>query len=118
MARINTDNAEKSRGVFAARMERLFLQIPSQASLQLSFQKPRHPGKPGMPRAFSGCQFLALFFLSRMARKAGPLAEREGDVFSQSRASSLVIGFENSAPAWLAQAPPFASALSVYILVI
>ena len=42
--------------------------------------------------------------------KAGPLAEREGDVISQSRASSLVKGFENSAPAWLAQAPPCAIA--------
>jgi hypothetical protein len=60
MARINTDNAEKSRGVFAARMERLFLQIPSQASLQVSFQKNRHPDKPGVPRSFSGCQFLAI----------------------------------------------------------
>jgi len=118
MARINTDNAEKSRGVFAARMERLFLQIPSQASLQVSFQKPRHPGKPGMPCAFSGCQFLALFFLSRIARKAGPLAEREGDVFSQSRASSLVKGFENAAQLGLPKHRPALLSLSVYIRVI
>ena len=40
-----------------------------------------------------------ILIISRRARKAGPLAEREGDVFSQSRAGLLVKGFENSAPA-------------------
>jgi hypothetical protein len=84
----------------------------------MSFQKPRRPGKPGMPRAFSGCQFLALFFLSRMARKAGPLAERESDVFSQSRAISLVKGFEKAAPAQGAWASPCVLLLSVPIRVI
>jgi hypothetical protein len=53
----------------------------------------------------------SIFYLlsSGAMRQAGPLAERESDVFSESRASSLVKGFENSAPAWLAQAPPCAS---------
>jgi hypothetical protein len=49
---------------------------------------------------------LGTFLISRKAQKAGPLAEREGDVFSKSRASSLVKGFENAAPAWLDQARP------------
>jgi hypothetical protein len=58
------------------------------------------------------------FFISRKARKAGPLAKRVGGVFSKSRASSIVKGFEKATPAWLAQAPPCTSVLSVYILVI
>jgi len=37
--------------------------------------------------------------LGGTAAKAGPLAEREGDVISESRASSLVEGFENASPA-------------------
>ena len=61
---------------------------------------------------------LGNFFISRKARKAGLLAKRVSDVFSQSRASSLVKRFEDAAPAWLAQAPPCASALSVYMRVI
>ena len=38
------------------------------------------------------------------APEAGILAERVGDVFSEFRASSLVEGFENAAPASLASA--------------
>jgi hypothetical protein len=33
---------------------------PVQSSFQMSFQKPRHLGKPGVPRVFSGRQFLAI----------------------------------------------------------
>jgi hypothetical protein len=49
----------KKHGVIRCANGAAFLQIPSQASLQMSFQKTRHPGKPGVPGAFSGCQFLA-----------------------------------------------------------
>jgi len=47
--------------------------------------------------------------IAQSAKKAGPLAKRVSDVFSQSRASSLVKGFENAAPAWPAQALPCVS---------
>jgi hypothetical protein len=46
-------------------------------------------------------------------KKQGPLAKRESDVFAQSRASSLVKGFENSAPAWLAKALSCAAPIRV-----
>ena len=45
---------------------------------------------------------------------AGPLAEREGDVFLQFRASRLVKGFENAAPAWLAKRSPATNLIRVY----
>jgi hypothetical protein len=51
--------------------------------------------------------------IAQSAKKAGPLAKRVSDVFSQSRASSIVKGFENAAPAWLAQAPPCAFPIRV-----
>jgi len=62
--------------------------------------------------------FLGNLFISRKTRKAGPLAKQVSDAISQSRASSLVKGFENAAPAWLDQALPCASALFVFIGVI
>ena len=51
------------------------------------------------------------------APEAGILAERVGDVFSEFRASSLVEGFENPAPAWLDKRSPASAfpVLSVYI---
>ena len=58
---------------------------------------------------------LGNFFISRKARKAGPLAKRVGGVFSKSRASSIVKGFEKATPAWLAQAPPCAFPIRVYL---
>ena len=45
---------------------------------------------------------------------AGPLAVREGDVFLQFRASWLVKGFENAAPAWLAKRSPATNLIRVY----
>jgi hypothetical protein len=54
--------------------------------------------------------------LGGRAAQAGPLAERESDVFSESRAGSLVKGFENSAPVWLSQAPPCASPTFVWCM--
>jgi hypothetical protein len=38
-----------------------------------------------------------------------PSAKQKGDVFSESRASSLAEGFENTAPAWLAKRSSAAS---------
>ena len=49
---------------------------------------------------------------------AGPLAQRVGGGFSESRASSLVKGFENAASAWLAKRSRAAALLSVSICVI
>jgi hypothetical protein len=51
--------------------------------------------------------------------KQGHLRSRMSDVFSQSRASLLVKGFESAAPAWLVQAQPCVPlSLSVPIRVI
>ena len=47
--------------------------------------------------------------LGSFAAQAGSLAERESDVFSESRASLLVKGFENTAPAQVPCAPSCAS---------
>jgi hypothetical protein len=44
----------------------------------MSFQKPRHPGKPGMPRAFSEYQFLAIPNISRKAQKSRAAREARG----------------------------------------
>lgn len=58
----------------------------------------------GKPRATS-------HFLGKITARsaAGPSAQRMSDVFLQSRASSLVQGFENAAPAWPVQAQPCVS---------
>jgi hypothetical protein len=97
---------QKKTGLIRFANGAAFLQIPSQASLQMSFQKPHYPGKPGVHRFFldaNSWQFLIL----RKARKARALAERVDAEFSQFRASTLEKGFEKAAPAWLAQALPF-----------
>ena len=62
---------QKNHGVIRCANGAAFLQILAQASLRLSFQKPCHPGKPGVPRAFSGCQFLAILDLAQGAKKQG-----------------------------------------------
>jgi len=50
------------------------------------------------------CLFLPLFHSSRAEHeKAEPLAQREGGVFSQPRASWLVKGFENAPPLGLSK---------------
>jgi nitric oxide reductase large subunit len=41
-----------------------------------------------------------------------------GDVFSEARASSLVKGFENSAPAWPAKRSPAATSMSSVVSII
>jgi hypothetical protein len=47
-----------------------------------------------------------VFFPRDFWAKQGHLRSRMSDVFSQSRASLLVKGFESAAPAWLVQAQP------------
>jgi len=78
------------------------------------FKNPAIPASRACP-VFFWMPIVGTFLISSKARKAGPLAERVGDVVSQSRASSLVKGFENAAPAWLDQALPCAAALFVFI---
>jgi hypothetical protein len=84
----------------------------------MSFQKNPPSRQAGRAPLFFWMPILGNFFISRKARKARTLAKRVGGVFSKSRASSIVKGFEKAMPAWLAEAPPCTSALSVYILVI
>jgi hypothetical protein len=68
----------------------------SQASLRMLSQNISPLGEPSATL----CPSLFPSQSSRAEReKAGPLAERESDVFSQFRASLLAKGFENSAPA-------------------
>ena len=57
------------------------------------------------------------YFLPKITARsaAGPSAQRMSDVFSQSRASSLVEGFENATPAWPAQAQPCVPLLLCFI---
>jgi hypothetical protein len=74
----------------------------SQAGLQMLFHNTSPLGGQAQPRIFSQ-QFL------REAQAQGHLYSRMGDGVSESRASSLVKGFESTAPAWLAQAQPCAS---------
>ena len=51
----------------------------------------------------------------RFLEQQGRSRSEWGDGFSESRASWLVKGFENSAPAWLAKRSPAAALPSVYI---
>jgi hypothetical protein len=118
MARINTDNAEKSRGVFAARMERLFLQIPSQASLQVSFQKTAILASRACPVLFLDANSWHFSSSRAWREKQGRSRSERAMCFHNPVQARFVKGFEKAAPAWLAQAPPCAFALSVYILVI
>jgi hypothetical protein len=61
-------------------------------------------GNQAQPRIFSQ-QFL------REAKAQGHLRSIMSDVLSESRASSLVKGFDSTAPAWLAQAKPCVSSI-------
>jgi hypothetical protein len=106
------EEAEKSWGLFAARMQRHSYKASFKRDCRCLFKN-----SDSRQAGVAPC-FLGNFFISRKARKAGLLAKRVSDAISQSRASSLVKGFENAAPAWLDQALPCASALFVYIRVI
>jgi hypothetical protein len=61
-------------------------------------------GNQAQPRIFSQ-QFL------REAKAQGHLRSIMSDVLSESRASSLVKGFDSTAPAWFAQAKPCVSSI-------
>jgi hypothetical protein len=78
------------------------------------FSKKPPSRQAGRAPLFFWMPILGDFFISRKERKAEPLAKRVGGVFSKSRASSIVKGFEKAAPAWLAQAPPCAFPIRVY----
>jgi hypothetical protein len=69
---------------------------PSQAGLRTPFHNISPLGNQAQPVGFQK-DFWA---------KQGHLRSRMSDVFSQSRASLLVKGFESAAPAWLVQAQP------------
>ena len=59
---------QKNHGVIRCANGAAFLQIPSQASLQMSFQKPRHPGKPGVPRFFLNANSWQVLYLAQGAK--------------------------------------------------
>jgi hypothetical protein len=72
----------------------------SQAGLQILFHNTSPLGNQAQPD-----------FLPKISDEASQvhLRSKMSDGVSESRASSLVKGFENTAPAWLAQAQPCAS---------
>ena len=106
------------QGIVSAPKARLCKGLKMQRQLGLSKHSPAYH------RIFYPCPSVSSVVqnLSHHARSAaGRSARRMSDVFSQSRASSLVEGFENATPAWLVQAQPcvpLPSALSVSIRVI
>jgi len=102
---------QKNHEVYSLREWSGFFVNPRASKLADVFSKNRQAGRAP---CFFWKPILGIFFISCKARKAGPLAERESDVFAQSRASSLVKGFEKAAPAWLAQVPPCAFPIRVY----
>ena len=74
----------------------------------MSFQKFR------LPSSRRGNMLSWQFLHLAQGAKSRALAKRVSDTISQSRASSLVKGFENAAPAWLDQALPCAFPIRVY----
>ena len=105
---------QKNHGVYSPREWSGFFANLLASKLADVFSKTPPSRQAGRAPCFFWTPILGNFFISRKARKAGPLAKRVSDVFSQSRASSLVKGFEKAAPAWLAQAPPCAFPIRVY----
>jgi hypothetical protein len=109
---------QKNHGVYSLRKWGGFFSNPLAIKLPDVFLKTPPSRQAGRAPCFFWKPILGNFFISRKARKAGLLAKRVSDVFTQSRASSLVKRFEDAAPAWPAQALPCVSALSVPIRVI
>jgi hypothetical protein len=62
---------QKNHGGYSLREWSGLFANPLTSKLAVVFSKTRHPGKPGVPRAFSGCQFLAILDLARGAKKQG-----------------------------------------------
>jgi hypothetical protein len=90
----------------------LFWKRHSQTGLRMLSQNISLLGRPSTPP----------YFLPKIPAlsAAGPSARRMSDAFSQSRASSLVQGFENATQVWIVEAQPCVSPhfLSVSIRVI
>ena len=102
MARINTDGeAEKLRELFAARMERLFCKSPRKQACRCLFKNPTSPASRTCPVLFLDANSWHFLDLEQGAKSRATrgASGRVGDVVSQSRASSLVKGFENATPA-------------------
>ena len=98
---------QKNHGIYSLREWSGFFANPLAIKLADVFSKTplsRQAGRAPFFLDANSWQFL----ISRKARKARALAERVDAEFSQFRASALEKGFENVAPAWLAQALPFA----------
>jgi hypothetical protein len=85
---------QKNHGVYSLRKWSGFFSNPLAIKLPDVFSKTLPSRQAGRAPCFFWMPILGNFFISRKARKAGPLAEREGDVFSQFRASLLRKGFE------------------------
>jgi hypothetical protein len=105
---------QKNHGVYSLRERSSFFANSLASKLADVFSKTPPSRQAGRAPLFFWMPILGNFFISREAQKAGPLAKRVSDVFSQSRASSIVKGFEKAAPAWLAKAPPCAFPIRVY----
>ena len=97
---------QKNHGVYSLCEWSGVFANPLASELADVFSKTPPSRQGGLVPCFFWMPILGTFLISRKARKAGLLAKREGDVFSESRASSLVKEFENAAPAWLDQARP------------
>jgi hypothetical protein len=94
---------QKNHGVYSLREWSGFFANPLASKLPDVFSKTPPSRQAGRAPCFFWTPILGNFFISRKARKAGLLAKRVSDAISQSHASSLVKGFENAAPAWLAK---------------
>ena len=105
---------QKNHGDYSLREWSSLFANPLASKLADVFKKKPPSQQSGRAPLFFWIPTLGNFFISRKARKAGPLAKRVSDVFSKFRASSIVKGFENAAPAWLAQASPCAFPIRVY----
>ena len=90
---------QKNYGSYSLREWSGFFANPLASKLADVFSKTPPARQAGLVQCFFWMLILGTFLISSKARKAGPLAERVGDVVSQSRASSLVKGFENATPA-------------------
>jgi hypothetical protein len=66
---------QKNHGGYSLRECAVFLQISSQASLQMSFQKTPPTQQAVHAPCFFWTPILGNFFISRKARKAGTLAK-------------------------------------------
>ena len=90
---------QKNYGSYSLREWSGLFANPLASKLADVFSKTPPARQAGLVQCFFWMLILGTFLISSKARKAGPLAERVGDVVSQSRGSSLVKGFENATAA-------------------